>query len=479
MNNKLRKIIIIFLTFFLIIFILNITTKGLKSNKSDITNINILDYIPSDYELTIISNSTNNDIKKFIKEKTSQNKKEKLNIIKDGIISYLGFDLQDKFENIYDNEFAITFIKNKLNKNDILLVFKIKEGKNINNIINIRKELNNSDKIIELKRPDKLNYISHIFQTTDNYIIAASSKNLIDSSLQSKKNGKAILSKDLIPDDLNLRETKLLSISKNFFQLIDSKSESMNKLITIINSENDQIMLKSFSSNIKNTNDEILHNRIDNIRYIISTNNNSYNQKNINLLYKNINQKAIIEEMIQKINDKIVLALNNNSWVFCFNSRLHHKGSIDELDYLKNHKKEDFYINNITYSIYTNDRLKMKDNNIIYEKEEPIFSLKDGENIFVSNNLDYLQNITQETSIYDQYINNYNDIKSFKYIVNDIIFIKFINDKQLSKYYKSLRNLQYFLNTELFSLEDINIHIRHIIPEKYETMYLESNLKIF
>ena len=59
-----------------------------------------------------------------------------------------------------------------------------------------------------------------------------------------------------------------------------------------------------------------------------------------------------------------------------------------------------------------------------------------------------------------------------------MFFIKHVNNKQLIKYYKPLKNLQYFINTQLFSLEDIKINIIQTIPERYEKIYLESNIKI-
>ena len=59
-----------------------------------------------------------------------------------------------------------------------------------------------------------------------------------------------------------------------------------------------------------------------------------------------------------------------------------------------------------------------------------------------------------------------------------IFFIKSINKEQLIKYYKSFENLQYFINGELFTLEDININISHMIPEQDEKVYLESSFKI-
>ena len=109
----------------------------------------------------------------------------------------------------------------------------------------------------------------------------------------------------------------------------------------------------------------------------------------------------------------------------------------------------------------------------------PIFSFNDEGNTFISNNFDALINISKKTTLTDQYLNNNSDIKPFKYILNDMFFIKYINNEQLFNHYKSLKNLQYFINTKLFSLEDINIKISHIIPEQHEKLYLESNLKIF
>ena len=93
MNNKQKKLIIIFITFLFAIFLLNIYIKGIKTNKSDITNMNIINYIPSDYKVTILSNSTNNNIKRYINKNISEKKRAELNMIQESIFSYLGFDL--------------------------------------------------------------------------------------------------------------------------------------------------------------------------------------------------------------------------------------------------------------------------------------------------------------------------------------------------------------------------------------------------
>ena len=479
MNNKLKNLILIILTFLFVILLLNIFNKRIEKNNSDITNMQILNYVPSNYDLTILSNSTNNNINRYLNKNISEKKRDEINVIKNSIISYLGFNLQEKIDNIYDNEFALTFFVDKTNKIDILLIFKLKENKDINNIINIDEELNKSDQIIELKRPGKLNYISHIFRTKDNYIIASSKKKLIDSSLQSN-NSKDILSRNLIPNNVNLNDIKLLSISKyiNPKNNSNSQAQTINKLITIVNSEDKKIKIRSFSANTNEINTKILNNQIDNVKDIIFTNKYSTHWQNINFLYNEINQKDFIESISQELNEQLLFITNNNDWVLCFKNKIPYKILIDQFDSLSKYKREDLNIENIHYSIYTNDSLKIKDNNVIYEKGNPIFSLKDEENTYISNNFDDLLNIAEKTSIADQYLQTNNEIESYKYIINDTYFIKNINKKQLIKYYKSLKNLQYFINTELFTFEDTYINIKQTIPDLVEKVYLESTIKI-
>ena len=479
MNNKLKNLILIILTFLFVILLLNIFNKRIEKNNSDITNMQILNYVPSNYDLTILSNSTNNNINRYLNKNISEKKRDEINVIKNSIISYLGFNLQEKIDNIYDNEFALTFFVDKTNKIDILLIFKLKENKDINNIINIDEELNKSDQIIELKRPGKLNYIRHIFRTKDNYIIASSKKKLIDSSLQSN-NSKDILSRNLIPNNVNLNDIKLLSISKyiNPKNNSNSQTQTINKLITIVNSEDKKIKIRSFSANTNEINTKILNNQIDNVKDIIFTNKYSTHWQNINFLYNEINQKDFIESISQELNEQLLFITNNNDWVLCFKNKIPYKILIDQFDSLSKYKREDLNIENIHYSIYTNDSLKIKDNNVIYEKGNPIFSLKDEEKTYISNNFDDLLNISEKTSLADQYLQTNNEIESYKYIINDTYFIKNINKKQLIKYYKSLKNLQYFINTELFTFEDTYINIKQTIPDLVEKVYLESTIKI-
>ena len=242
--------------------------------------------------------------------------------------------------------------------------------------------------------------------------------------------------------------------------------------------EDNKIKLRSFSKNINKINTTIMNNQVDNIKDIIVAKKYSKYHKSINFLYNDINQQELVEEISNKVNDKILFITNDDNWVLYFNSKLSNRIPIDQLNFLQSYKKEDLYIDNINYSIYRKNSLKVIDNDIIYDEEKPIFSLKDKENTYISNNFDALQNISKNFSLTDNYLNISNQMNPNVYILNDRFWIKNINNKELVKYYKSLKNIQYFLNTELFSLEDIKINISHIIPDRHETLYLESNLKI-
>ena len=52
MNNKLKNLIILILTFLFVILLLNIFTKRIEKNNSDITNMQILNYVPSNYAVS-------------------------------------------------------------------------------------------------------------------------------------------------------------------------------------------------------------------------------------------------------------------------------------------------------------------------------------------------------------------------------------------------------------------------------------------
>ena len=71
-----------------------------------------------------------------------------------------------------------------------------------------------------------------------------------------------------------MNDIKLLSISKyiNPKNNSNSQTQTINKLITIVNSEDKKIKIRSFSANTNEINTKILNNQIDNVKDIIFTN---------------------------------------------------------------------------------------------------------------------------------------------------------------------------------------------------------------
>jgi len=136
---KLRVVAIILLLSLLLFFGFKKVSAN-KKNKDQSTNIeqlNILKYIPENNKLLFISNFDSFNIVNNRKNKNPKNQ-DNFVLIKDSILDYLGIDLgNNKLEDIYNNELIIsTFENNKNSKDDILIVFKIKPEKTIDDLLN-------------------------------------------------------------------------------------------------------------------------------------------------------------------------------------------------------------------------------------------------------------------------------------------------------------------------------------------------------
>jgi len=108
----------------------SISANKNKEQSTNIEELNILKYIPEKNKLLFISNLDSfNIINNNEKDKNPKNQ-DNFILIKDSILDYLGIDLRNnKLEDIYDNELIIaTFEDNKNLKDDILIVFKIKQN---------------------------------------------------------------------------------------------------------------------------------------------------------------------------------------------------------------------------------------------------------------------------------------------------------------------------------------------------------------
>ena len=190
---KLRVVAIILLLSLLLFFGLKKVFPYKNNEQStNIEQLNILRYIPKNNKLLFISNLdsfhifNNNE-----KDKNSTNQNEFV-LIKDSILDYLGIDLgNNKLGNIYNNELIISFFENnKKLKDDILIVFKIKPEKPIDDLLNLSNKIAQVDEVISINRENKINFLNYIYRTDDNYIIASSDKKLIKNSIYSSNDFK-------------------------------------------------------------------------------------------------------------------------------------------------------------------------------------------------------------------------------------------------------------------------------------------------
>ena len=148
---RLRVVAIIILLSLLLFFgFKKVSANKNKEQSTNIEQLNILKYIPENNKLLFISNLDSfNIINNNEKDKNPKNQGNFV-LIKDSILDYLGIDLgNNKLEDIYNNELIIsTFENDKKIKDDILLVFKIKPEKTIDNILNLPDKIDQIDEII-------------------------------------------------------------------------------------------------------------------------------------------------------------------------------------------------------------------------------------------------------------------------------------------------------------------------------------------
>ena len=185
---KFRVVAIILLLSLLLFF--GFKKVSANKNKGQINNIeqvNILKYLPKDSKLLFISNLDSSNFLYNIENNKDSKNRDDFVLIKNSILDYLGIDLgNNKLEDIYDNELVIsTFENNEKLKDDILIVFKIKPGKNLNDILHLTNQIDQTNEIIPIYRENKINFLKFIYRTKDNYIIASSNEKLIKNIIKS------------------------------------------------------------------------------------------------------------------------------------------------------------------------------------------------------------------------------------------------------------------------------------------------------
>ena len=158
---KLRVVAIIVLLSLLLFFgFKKVSANKNKYQSTNIEQLNILKYIPENNKLLFISNLDSFNIVNNEKDKNPKNQ-DNFVLIQESILDYLGIDLgKNKIEDIYDNELIIsTFENNKKLKDDILIIFKIKPEKTIEDLLNLPNKIDQIDEIISINRDNKINFL--------------------------------------------------------------------------------------------------------------------------------------------------------------------------------------------------------------------------------------------------------------------------------------------------------------------------------
>ena len=481
MNLKYIGLIILLSTLCFTLFFQKISFKS-----ENIKDLGITKYIPSENEISLISNANTSDINKFIKNNIQNEKKEDFNILKNGIYSFLGFNFQENFKDIYDGEISLSIYNNDDHFKDLLLIIKVKDNKNINTILDIDNNLNKENKIIRFKRPEKINFLKYAYKTKENYIIFSSSEELINLSINNRKD---ILKQSILknlPIELynEAVNNKLIIISnENLINNILGKNFERNEhFITFLKYMNNKLNLKSYSvNNYKNINQEENNINFSNLQKegsIILT--NDFKSINNGLPFLKINdiQQQIIEEIKSNIIDKIFYSIDSENWLLAFKIIENKYNLLNNLDIFNEFNKNNIKVEDVNYYVFSKDKLSFKDNKLNYEKEIPIFTKELNNIIYFSNNILYLSNnkmlekyakdYLAENNIYNNqkfiddqiYLNNSNIIRNFTYpIVN-----------QINNFSNNLLNLKF---------KSLKASAIQRIPELTPFVFIESELEVF
>jgi len=459
-----------------------------KVSQNNISELEILKYLPKDNKTFFISNAKSSKITHDVRKNFETKDQDKLILIKNSIFAYLGIDLgTNKLEDIYNNELAITTYDNKeKDKDDILIIFKIKEKKDIDDILNLTYKIDEQNKLIKIFRENKLNYLKYIYRTNDNYIITSSNKVLILDALQSNNIDKNSEERDISFKEVlnNFKNEHNIFLTNNFKtnELLNNKNYSRKKedyLVTLFNFKDKEIIFKSYLINNNKSSDIISYkdldkeNIIDKRNYQISIFNNLLESNEVlNNIKINSFEKDIIKELNNKIKQDILFLNSENNWFLIYNKN---DFSLDNIKLLEDFNKNSLENNNNIYTVYSSEKLKKEDKIIKQSNYKKIFSVQTDHLNFICNTL------INEADI-DLISNDFFDLqgKSYpKYFLN-----KKINFK--NPYPIQYKNLSYLENINYFFKNVINISIvefkaiiKQSIPEINPFYYAETNLKIF
>ncbi len=476
MNNFKKILATILLCIFILTFYIseaksnNLNNSGLKTNK-------ISKFIPVNNELLFYSNYKNNQINKFIKQEFSNSEIKKINMIKNGLISFFGFDIKGNLNDLFDDEFVLSTFKETNKKREVLIIFKAKNKIDLNKIINIEDNKYDENQLIEISRPKTLNLISHIFQTNDNFIICASNKDLINESLRAVNNNKVakIREEKFKYYQTILNNKKLfLFTNKQFYDLVNIRPFNFKNInyLTEFYLEKNKLVLNSFSLNNNNNNEfmnknELIAQEQDDI--ILFANDINIYKDFLNSSVKNQFYKELFKDISQIIKEKIFIKINTNNWVVGFKTPINNF-SIDQLTSLNDFHQDKFKNNNYTYTIFSKNNLKFLDQKIIYKSERPIF-------VYESNNFTFLSNDLSELldTLDPLIIDNILQAETRNFILDDKLIIRDFNNRRYDDFLKIFNSLNYFTaDGWSLSIDSLESKTTQKIPETIPGIQLKT-----
>ncbi len=484
---KLRVVVIILLLSLLLFFgFKKVSANKNNEQSTNIDQLNILRYIPKNNKLLFISNLNSFHIfNNNEKDKNSTNQDEFV-LIKDSILDYLGIDLgNNKLEDIYNNELIISFFENnKKVKDDILIIFKIKPEKTIDDLLNLPNKIDQIDEIISINREKKINFLNYIYRTEDNYIIASSDKKLIKNSINSSndfKEKKFQYEGEL----LGFKNQKNILFTKKFGESIFFDKEIFTNqnediVATTFDLKNKHLILKSYLVNNKKNIDILAYDKFinkentykDNPQVSIFT--EIKNFENYLKPFINNFEQSFFEDFNQNKNQNILILNSKKDWLFAFEKNTENQFDLSALKKLKDFNKYTLKQNKDIYSIYSKDILEEKNDAIKRLTFENIYSIESGGLQFISN---FLIDSQKLETISKKFFN----LKSYKNKSTFLFAKVFIKDENSNKikYLPDLEDLNFLIRNVLkISNEEYIEIISQSIPEKNPILYTETSLKI-
>ena len=487
MNFKVIAIIILLSLCFFFGF-KTISSYRNETSNQNLGELKILKYLPRDNKLLFISNSQSSDIGNSFERNFNSKNIDGIILIKNSILSYLGIDIGDnKLEDLYNNELTIsTYNNNKREKDDILIVLKIKPEKNINDLLSLSNPIDQNDEIIKIYRENKLNYLNYIYKTNDDYIIASSNKKLILDSIEASNNWpetKNNFSAEILRNFKNENNILFTTKLKNNLFLNNENNIQANEdiIATTLALKNKRIIIKTYVINNKKNLDIfsyknlINQNEINYDNYKISI----YSDLNSSIKYLSplINnfEKRLLEELNQYLTQNILLLNSNQDWIIVLENNHQNNSIISDIKQLKDFNKYSLEKNDYIYSVYTKDILEEEEEIIKQSTYKDLFTIESDKLFMISNNL---IKDGKTNSISEKFfeLNNKKGANDFIYKTFDIKGLDSIETQYLS----FLKNLNFMFNNIInFSTSEFKEISKQSIPERNPLIYSEHKIEIF